>query len=74
MAEMGAEIIKAELAPSGGHCRTFVFVNNQRSVYFVQQDMAIELMSANAAVAPQSRIAVKARSEHEPISIRRSLF
>ena len=31
MAEMGAEIIKVELAPTGDLCRTFPYVKDQRS-------------------------------------------
>jgi crotonobetainyl-CoA:carnitine CoA-transferase CaiB-like acyl-CoA transferase len=38
MAEMGAEIIKIELAPNGDLCRTFPYVKDQRSAYFVQQN------------------------------------
>jgi crotonobetainyl-CoA:carnitine CoA-transferase CaiB-like acyl-CoA transferase len=38
MAEMGAEIIKVELAPNGDLCRTFPYVKDQRSAYFVQQN------------------------------------
>lgn len=38
MAEMGAEIIKIELAPKGDLCRTFPYVHAQRSAYFVQQN------------------------------------
>ena len=38
MAEMGAEIIKIELAPNGDHCRTFPYVKDKRSAYFVQQN------------------------------------
>src|SRR5215469_5770948 len=38
MAEMGAEVIKVELAPSGDLCRTFPYVKDQRSAYFVQQN------------------------------------
>jgi len=38
MAEMGAEIIKVELAPNGDHCRNFPHVQDQRSAYFVQQN------------------------------------
>lgn len=37
MAEMGAEIIKVELAPNGDHCRNFPYMQDQRSAYFVQQ-------------------------------------
>ncbi|HKV54230.1 MAG TPA: CoA transferase [Candidatus Binataceae bacterium] len=38
MAEMGAEIIKVELAPGGDLCRNFPYVRDQRSAYFVQQN------------------------------------
>ena len=38
MAEMGAEIIKVELAPNGDLCRNFPFVKDKRSAYFVQQN------------------------------------
>src|SRR5215472_9624421 len=38
MAEMGAEIIKVELPPSGDLCRTFPYVKDKRSAYFVQQN------------------------------------
>jgi crotonobetainyl-CoA:carnitine CoA-transferase CaiB-like acyl-CoA transferase len=38
MAEMGAEIIKVELAPDGDLCRKFPYIRDQRSAYFVQQN------------------------------------
>jgi crotonobetainyl-CoA:carnitine CoA-transferase CaiB-like acyl-CoA transferase len=38
MAEMGADIIKVELAPNGDLCRNFPFVKDKRSAYFVQQN------------------------------------
>ena len=38
MAEMGAEIIKVEVAPDGDRCRTVSFMKNNRSGYFVQQN------------------------------------
>lgn len=38
MAEMGAEIIKIELAPAGDLCRNFPYIKDQRSAYFVQQN------------------------------------
>ncbi|HXD89409.1 MAG TPA: CoA transferase [Candidatus Binataceae bacterium] len=38
MAEMGAEVIKVELAPDGDRSRGMPFVKNQRSGYFVQQN------------------------------------
>jgi crotonobetainyl-CoA:carnitine CoA-transferase CaiB-like acyl-CoA transferase len=38
MAEMGAEVIKVELAPDGDRSRGMPFIKNQRSGYFVQQN------------------------------------
>jgi CoA:oxalate CoA-transferase len=38
MAEMGAEIIKVELAPGGDLSRNFPYIKNRRSAYFVQQN------------------------------------
>src|SRR5713101_2458030 len=38
MAEMGAEVIKIELAPDGDRCRSVAYVKNGRSGYFVQQN------------------------------------
>jgi CoA:oxalate CoA-transferase len=38
MAEMGAEVIKVELAPDGDRSRTISHVKNNRSGYFVQQN------------------------------------
>src|SRR5439155_16955746 len=38
MAEMGAEILKVELAPSGGLSRALPFLKDGRSAYFIQQN------------------------------------
>jgi crotonobetainyl-CoA:carnitine CoA-transferase CaiB-like acyl-CoA transferase len=38
MAEMGAEVVKVELAPDGDRSRGMPFVRNERSGYFVQQN------------------------------------
>jgi crotonobetainyl-CoA:carnitine CoA-transferase CaiB-like acyl-CoA transferase len=38
MAELGAEIIKVELAPEGDLSRKFPYIRDQRSAYFVQQN------------------------------------
>ncbi|MBQ0799297.1 MAG: CoA transferase [Porticoccaceae bacterium] len=38
MAEMGAEIIKVEMAPYGDPSRVFPYRKNKRSAYFVQQN------------------------------------
>jgi crotonobetainyl-CoA:carnitine CoA-transferase CaiB-like acyl-CoA transferase len=38
MAEMGAEVIKVELAPDGDRSRGMPYLKNQRSGYFVQQN------------------------------------
>ena len=38
MAEMGAEIIKVELAPAGDLSRGFPYLRDGRSAYYVQQN------------------------------------
>ncbi len=38
MAEMGAEIIKIELAPGGDLSRNFPYIKDKRSAYYVQQN------------------------------------
>ncbi|MGH7988413.1 MAG: CaiB/BaiF CoA transferase family protein [Candidatus Binataceae bacterium] len=38
MVEMGAEVIKIELAPTGDLCRSFPYIKNERSAYYVQQN------------------------------------
>ena len=38
MAEMGAEVIKLELAPHGDHARALPVIKNGRSAYYVQQN------------------------------------
>ncbi len=38
MAEMGAEIIKVELAPGGDLARNFPYIKDKRSAYYVQQN------------------------------------
>ena len=38
MAEMGAEIIKVELAPNGEASRALPFLKNGRSGYYIQQN------------------------------------
>ena len=40
MAEMGAEIIKIELAPNGDLCRTFPYVKDQQSTYLSSKIVA----------------------------------
>ena len=39
MAEMGANIIKVEQAPMGDPSRLLPFIKNNRSAYFVQQNL-----------------------------------
>ena len=38
MVEMGAEVIKVELAPNGDLSRNFPYIRDQRSAYYVQQN------------------------------------
>jgi len=38
MAEMGAEIIKVEMAPNGDYSRLLPFIRDGRSAYYVQQN------------------------------------
>src|ERR1700758_4363746 len=38
MAEMGAEVIKVELAPEGDPSRTLPFIKDGRSAYYIQQN------------------------------------
>jgi crotonobetainyl-CoA:carnitine CoA-transferase CaiB-like acyl-CoA transferase len=38
MVEMGAEVIKVELAPAGDLSRKFPYIRDQRSAYYVQQN------------------------------------
>jgi crotonobetainyl-CoA:carnitine CoA-transferase CaiB-like acyl-CoA transferase len=37
MAEMGAEIIKVEIAPIGDYSRSLPFMHDGRSAYYIQQ-------------------------------------
>jgi len=39
MAQMGAEVIKVEIAPAGDRTRTLPLVRDGRSGYFVQQNI-----------------------------------
>ncbi len=47
MAEMGAEIIKIELAPNGDLCRNFPYVKDMRSAYYVQQNRGKKSVCVN---------------------------
>ena len=47
MAEMGAEIIKIEIAPNGDLCRNFPYVKDMRSAYFVQQNRGKKSLCLN---------------------------
>ena len=47
MAEMGAEVIKVEMAPSGDQCRALPFIKNGRSAYFVQQNQGKKGIGVN---------------------------
>lgn len=54
MAEMGAEIIKVELAPFGDPSRAFPFRKNKRSGYFVQQNRGKKSLCINVK-QPESK-------------------
>ncbi|MGH7001655.1 MAG: CaiB/BaiF CoA transferase family protein, partial [Stellaceae bacterium] len=48
MTEMGAEVIKVELAPDGDRSRAMPFIKNQRSGYFVQQNRGKQSLCIDA--------------------------
>ena len=48
MTEMGAEVIKVELAPDGDRSRGMPFVKDQRSGYFVQQNRGKQSLCLDA--------------------------
>jgi len=48
MAEMGAEIIKVELAPTGDLSRALPFLKDGRSAYFIQQNRGKKSLCINA--------------------------
>lgn len=56
MAEMGAEVIKVELAPKGDLCRTFPYVRDRRSAYFVQQNRGKMSLCVNVKSPEGNRI------------------
>lgn len=47
MAEMGAEVIKVELAPTGDQARALPVIKNGRSAYFVQQNQGKRGIAVN---------------------------
>lgn len=56
MAEMGAEIIKVEIAPDGDRSRAMPLVINQRSGYFVQQNRGKQSLCVDVRTADGNRI------------------
>src|ERR1700689_3077742 len=54
MAEMGAEVIKVEIAPGGDRSRGVAYMKNDRSGYFVQQNRG-KLSLCLAPTKPASR-------------------
>lgn len=54
MVEMGAEIIKVELAPKGDFARALPFIKDGRSAYHVQQNRGKKSLCINAK-SPQGR-------------------
>jgi crotonobetainyl-CoA:carnitine CoA-transferase CaiB-like acyl-CoA transferase len=51
MAEMGAEIIKVELAPSGDFSRGFPYLRDGRSAYYIQQNRGKKSLCVDAKKA-----------------------
>jgi crotonobetainyl-CoA:carnitine CoA-transferase CaiB-like acyl-CoA transferase len=54
MVEMGAEVIKVELAPAGDLCRNFPYIKDSRSAYYVQQNrgkmsLCLDIKSASGS-------------------------
>ncbi|MGH7932041.1 MAG: CaiB/BaiF CoA transferase family protein [Candidatus Binataceae bacterium] len=47
MAELGAEIIKVEIAPIGDYSRAFPFIHDGRSAYYVQQNRGKKSLCLN---------------------------
>ena len=54
MAEMGAEIIKVELAPNGNFSRALPFLKAGRSAYFIQQNRGKKSLCIDAK-SPKGR-------------------
>jgi crotonobetainyl-CoA:carnitine CoA-transferase CaiB-like acyl-CoA transferase len=48
MVDMGAEVIKVELAPNGDNTRSIAYVKNGRSAYFVQQNRGKKSLCVDA--------------------------
>ena len=71
MAEMGAEVIKVELAPDGDRSRAMPFVKNERSGYFVQQNRG--KLSLCLDRAQQRRQRPSFATDHESRCIGRKL-
>ena len=51
MAEMGAEILKVELAPNGELSRGLPYLRNGRSAYFIQQNRGKKSLCIDARTA-----------------------
>lgn len=59
MAEMGAEVIKVEMAPKGDPCRTYAVLREGRSAYFFQHNLGKKSLAVNLK-EPKGRDLVKA--------------
>ncbi len=62
MAEMGAEVVKVEIAPSGDRSRELPYIKNGRSGYYVQQNrgklgMCLDIKRAEAAAILRELVA-----------------
>ena len=56
MAEMGAEVIKVELTPTGDHSRHLPYVRDGRSAYFVQQNRGKKSVCVDLKTADGARV------------------
>ena len=68
MAEMGAEIIKVELAPKGDFSRTLPFLKDGRSAYFIQQNRGKKSLCIDAK-SPKGREVLRALVERVDVLV-----
>ena len=68
MAEMGAEIIKVELAPKGDFSRAMPFLKDGRSAYFIQQNRGKKSLCIDAK-SPKGREILRAMVEQVDVLV-----